>query len=121
MSYQIQDVLNRARLDLNDATTAPVTGSAITPRYADADLLNYVNDGISKAVVMRPDLNYDNYGTGTYFTVPLVATSTFPLPNEYLAGIAIYTVFRVQSGDDAFVDTARADKALQLYIAELGV
>lgn len=114
----IQDAINAARLDLGDATTSIVTGSAITPRYPDTDLLRFANDGIAKAVVMRPDLNYGNYGTAY---VDRVATSSFPLPPEYLSAIAAYVVARNQSGDDAFVLEQRAQMEMQLYMHELGV
>ena len=114
----VQDCLNAARLDLGDATTNVVTGSAITPRYPDADLLKFANDGIAKALVLRPDLNYGNYGTAY---VDLVATSSFPLPAEYRAGITAYIVFRNQSGDDPFVLSQKADQNLVEYIKELGI
>lgn len=114
----IQTCVDSARLDLGDATTNVVTGSAITPRYPDTDLIRFANDGIAKALVIRPDLNYGNYGTGY---VDLVATASFPLPAEYLPAIVAYCVARNQSGDDAFVLEQRAAMEMQLYLHELGI
>jgi hypothetical protein len=114
----VQTVLDEARLDLGDATTNVVTGSAITPRYPDADLLRYANSGCAKALLLRPDLNFGHYSTAW---TDLVATASFPLPIEYRAGIASYVVHRAQSGDDAFANTAKADQGLVKYIRELGL
>jgi hypothetical protein len=118
VTVTVQDCLTAARLDLADATTNIVTGSAITPRYPDSDLLKFANDGIATALTMRPDLNFGNYGTAY---VDLVATSSFPLPLEYRTAITSYIVFRNQSGDDAFALQGRADQNFAEYLKELGL
>ena len=114
----IQTIIDEARLDLGDSSTNPQTGSAITPRYPDSDLLRFANAGIAKAIVMRPDLNFGNYGTAW---VDVAATASFPLPIEYRAAIVAYTVFRNQSGDDPFAISQKADQNLVEYIKELGL
>ena len=114
----VQTVINDARLDLGDAATNVVTGSAITPRYPDADLLEFANAGIAKALTLRPDLKFGSYLT-TWTDV--VATASFPLPIEYRAAVVSYVVHRAQSGDDAFVNTGKADKGLAAYVRELGL
>jgi hypothetical protein len=114
----VQAVIDEARLDLGDASTNPVTGSSITPRYPDSDLLRFANSAMAKAVVMRPDLNFGNYSTAW---VDLAATASFPLPIEYRAAIVAYTVFRNQSGDDPFAIAQKADQNLVEYLKELGL
>ena len=103
----VQTVLDEARLILNDAATNVVTGSAITPRYPDADLLRYANAGIAKALTLRPDLNFGSYGTAW---TDVVATASFPLPIEYRGAIVSYVVYRNQSGDDPFAVTQKASR-----------
>jgi hypothetical protein len=103
---------------LGDSATNVVTGSAITPRYPDADLLRFANAGIAKALAMRSDLNFGHYGTAW---TDVVATASFPLPIEYRAAIVSYVVHRNQSGDDPFVIQQKADQGLIKYFRELGI
>jgi len=114
----VQTVIDEARLDLGDASTNPATGSAITPRYPDSDLLRFANAGIAIAVTVRPDLYYNNYGTAW---IDVAATASFPLPIEYRAAIVSYVVHRNQSGDDPFAITAKADQGLIKYMRGLGL
>lgn len=114
----LQDVVTLARIDLNDATTNPATGDAITPRYPDSDLLKFANDGIAKVLVMRPDLNFGNYATAY---ADLTLSDPFPLPSEYRPAITAYVVARNQSGDDAFVISQRADKSMADFMRNLGI
>ena len=115
----VQSVMDLARLDLNDLATG-----TIVPRDSQADLLSYCNNAIAKAVTMRPDLNFGNYGTGTSTVsdyTDLGTASTFPLDLEYRAPIAAYIVKRAQSGDDAYASSAKADQALVEYMKGLGL
>lgn len=109
----IQNVIDLSRIDLNDMST-----STANYRYPDSQLISFANDGIAKAVVIRPDFNFGNY-TGTF--TDLVSTSSFPLPIEYRVAIVSYVTARAQSGDDAFVLNQRADLEMALYLKELGV
>lgn len=115
----MQEVMDLARLDLNDLATG-----TIIPRYPQADMLKYANDGIALALSMRPDLSYGNYGTGTstadQFT-DLTTTSTFPLQTVYRPAIANYIVMRAEEGDDAFAAQAKADEGLKMYMKGLGL
>lgn len=113
----MQEVCNLARIDLNDAVTDSA-GNAVTPRYPDADLLKFANDGIARAYAMRSDLNFGNYAT-TYSDLAL--TDPFPLGNEYRSAIAAYIVARNESGDDEFVLQQRADKSMQDFMRNLGI
>ena len=115
----VQDVMDLARLDINDLAT----GTTV-PRIPQSDLLKYANDGIAKAVRLRPDLRFGSYGTGTGtasdFT-DLTTASTFPLDLLYRPAIAAYIVERTQSGDDAYASQAKADQGLVEYMKGLGL
>lgn len=109
----VQSVLDLARLDINDSST-----NTASRRWPDSDLLKFANDGIAKALVMRPDLRFGSYGTAY---VDLAATASFPLPLEYRPAIASYVVACNQSGDDQFVLTQRADMEMARYLRNLGM
>jgi len=108
----IQDIVNLARLDLNDTST-----STSLYRYPDSDLVQFVNDGLALAYVLRPDLKFGNY---TQVYADLALTDSFPLPSEYRPAIASYVVARNQSGDDSFVLNQRAEMEMAMYLKELG-
>jgi hypothetical protein len=109
----MQSILDEARLDLNDSASTDSDR-----RNPDANLLKYANDALAKAFVLRPDLNYGNYGS-TF--ADLTTASTFPLPLEYRPAVVNYVVHRCEGGDDQFVSDGRAALALKLYKEDLGV
>lgn len=105
----MQSVLDLARFDLNDDAKI---------RHTDAAMIQFANDGIAKALVLRPDLNYGSYGTAY---ADLTTASAFPLPLEYRPAIANYIVLRCETADDPFAVEQRALQALKLYLADLGL
>jgi len=105
----MQSILDLARLDLNDSAKT---------RNLDANMIQFANDGIAKAVVMRPDLNWGNYTTAY---ADLTTASAFPLPLEYRPGIANYVVMRCETADDPFAVEQRAIQGLKLFLADMGV
>lgn len=105
----IQSVIDLARLDINDSDKV---------RYPDADLLRYANDGIAKALTMRPDLNYGNYSNAY---ADLALTADFPLPLEYRSAVATFITAMAQFGDDPFVVEQRAIQGLKMYLSGLGL
>ena len=109
MSVTLQSVLDLARLDINDAAKV---------RSTDADMIQFANDGIAKALQIRPDLNWGSYTTAY---VDLTTASAFPLPLEYRPAIANYIVLRCETADDPFAVEQRALQGLKLYMADLGV
>lgn len=115
----VQEIMDLARLDLNDLATG-----TIVPRYAQSDLLKYANDGIARAVRLRPDLRFGSYGTGTGTAsdyTDLTTASTFPLDLLYRPAVAAYIVARAEEGDDAFANQAKADQSLIAYMKGLGL
>ena len=105
----MQSVIDLARLDLNDADKT---------RNSDVNMLAFANDGLAKAVVMRPDLNWGNYTTAY---ADLTTASSFPLPLEYRPGIANYVVLRCETADDAFANEQRAIQGLKMFMMDLGL
>ena len=105
----MQSVMDLARFDLNDQAKT---------RNTDADMIQFANDGIAKAIVMRPDLNWGNYGAAFG---DLSAGTLFPLPLEYRPAIVNYIVLRSETADDPFAVEQRAIQALKLYLSDLGV
>lgn len=105
----IQSVIDLARLDLNDAGKT---------RNTDADMIQFANDGIAKAYVIRPDLRYGSYGTAY---ADLTTASSFPLPLEYRPAIANYIVMRCETADDAFANEQRAIQGMKMFLNDLGV
>ena len=113
------DIVDQARIDINDLATG-----TIVPRYPTSDLLKFANDGVAKAVRLRPDLRFGNYGTGTGTSqdyTDLTTGSTFPLDLLYRPAIAAYIVNRNQGGDDQFASQAKADAGLIEYMKGLGI
>ena len=115
----MQDILDLSRFDLNDPLTiVTASGTSTTvPRSTDDELLKFANDGIAKALVLRPDLYFGQWLTPY---TDLTSTSTFPLPIEYRPAIVSYVVARQQSGDDEFVIEQRADKSMTEFMKNLG-
>lgn len=109
MAVTMQSVLDLARLDINDSGKT---------RNSDANMLSFANDGIAKALVIRPDLNWGNYSTAY---ADLTTSSSFPLPLEYRPAISNYVVMRCESSDDPMAIEQRAVQALKLYLADLGI
>lgn len=105
----MQDIIDMARLDINDADKV---------RYEDVDLLKYANDAVAKTLVMRPDLNWGNYNT-QYQSLAL--TADFPLNPEYRRPIEAYVVAMAETGDDEFVVEQRAMQGLKEFMGGLGL
>lgn len=98
----VQDVLDYARNAVNDTSSA---------RYSDTEGLKYFNAGLARTLELRPDLRMGTstssgmvtgYGWGAY--VALTATSSFPLPHEYIDKISHFVVAGWQSHDDQFTN-----------------
>lgn len=117
-----QDILNLARLDINDVST-----DTAQYRYSDTDGMKYLNNGITRALSIRPDLRM---GTATSSDVPagafgygafvdLTSTSTFPLPREFEEKLARAVVFGWQNRDDPYVNDNRSKMQYELFIKEL--
>lgn len=103
----MQDVVDRARIPLNDATKV---------RYTDATLLAFLNAGVSRTYAIRPDLKFGGYATAY---TDLALSGVFPFPLRYVQTLADYVVFRAETGDDEHVVSARAAMFLANFDKEL--
>ena len=110
MAVTLQNVMDEARLDMNDAQKV---------RVPDTSLLSYINDAMARLYVMRPDLNYGNYGNPwvDYTT----SSSLFPLPLEYRPPVCNYIVMRCEVSDDPYAIEQRAVQAMQMWVKDIGV
>lgn len=104
----MQSVMDLARLDINDAAKV---------RNPDANVIKFLNDGIAKVYVLRPDLNWGNYANAY---VDLSTAANFPLPLEYRAALVDYIVLRCETSDDPFAVEQRAAQSLVLFMRDLG-
>lgn len=104
MAYTVQQVVDHARIPLNDVDKA---------RYSDATLLTYFNDAILLVRKMRTDLFL-----GRWLTLPsnLALTDTFPIDEMYYPLVADYITGRAEVIEDEYVDNGRAAMLLQNFV-----
>lgn len=102
MAITMQNVLDRARIPLNDNAKT---------RYSDERGLEFANAAIARAYQIRPDLKFGSYGTA--FT-PLPVGDGFPLPYQHLQAVADYVTGRWLTIDD---EANAAEKALAYMTA----
>lgn len=102
-----QNIVDRARIDLQDAAKT---------RYTDAEMLQYAIDGVLEARRLRPDLFFGGYGTTT---TSYVLADTFPLPPQYEMLFLHYIVFRSETRDDEYAVDGRAVAMLARFEKEL--
>ena len=86
MALTIQNIVDRARVPLQDAAKV---------RYTDAKLLAYANDAIYTLRNKRPDLFF-----GSFSALPeeLVIGANFPLPADYAPAVQDYVTARGEAG-----------------------
>lgn len=98
MSFTFQNLVDRARLPLNDSAKT---------RYTDAELLSYAVDAFLMLRRYRPDLHIGDWTIDAWSGLAL--GSTFPnCPDEYLPIIADYVTARAEFKDDEHVVAERA-------------
>lgn len=103
MAYTLQQLVDRARVPLNDSTK---------DRYTDVVLLGYAVDGLALAVAKRPDLLIGSWAT-VYNALAL--GDTFPLSDRYFPLVADYVTARAELVDDEHIDNARFTTLLGNY------
>ena len=107
MAYTVQQVLDHARIPLNDADK---------DRYTDEVLLSYFNDAVLLARKNRPDLFL-----GRWSSLPsnLVVTDAFPVDDVYYPMFADYVTGRAETIDDEYTENSRAVVFIQNFILGL--
>lgn len=109
MSFTMQQVVDKARIPLNDADKTT---------HSDADLLGYANDGILLLRNKRPDVFFGSYLTLSTLE-QLALSATFPLPSEYIPAITDYIVAMASSLNDESVITERASMFFKLLNGQI--
>lgn len=105
----MQSIVDLARGDINDADKV---------RNTDTAMLAFANDGISRALVLRPDLKWGAHGQEY---ADLALTDTFPLKIEYRRAIADYVVANAEAADDPAALEQRTLQAMKMFMLDLGV
>lgn len=106
----IQEVVNIARLDLNDEDKT---------RHADTQLLRHVQSFVQQAKFSRPDLflgffeNTSNYN--------LVLSEKFPMSDRYVRPCADYVIGRAMMNNTEENAIAIANNYLALAAKEAGL
>lgn len=106
MAFTVQQVINRARVPLNDAAKT---------RYSDAEMAVYANDAYYMLRRYRSDIFL-----GLWSALPdvLGLSDEFPAVNiMYLPSIADYVTARAEFKDDEAVIAQRAQAMLAMAIA----
>jgi hypothetical protein len=80
---KMQDVINQARLDLNDSDKV---------RHTDIDLLVYLNNYVQEAINNRPDLFFTSVANGLPSALGL--DDDFPISDRHARGGADYIIAR---------------------------
>lgn len=103
MPFTAQQVIDLARIPLNDARKA---------RYTDARLLQFVNSAVLRIYELRPDLFI---GTGWTGPSALSLSSNFPLPDRFAQDVADYVAGRAEIADDDAASMQRANMLMQMF------
>jgi hypothetical protein len=110
MATTFQQVINWARLDLNDDDKT---------RHPDAILIKYANNYVQEAIKMRPDLFFReaiNLPSSDF-----VLTDTFPMTDRYLRSCSDYIIGRAKMRGTEESNMAEASAYLQLSAKEGGI
>jgi hypothetical protein len=108
MAYTMQQIVDRARIPLNDADK---------DRYSDDDLLAFANEAVKVLRRERPDLFF-----GQYEALPAdkALGDALPLDDEYAESVASYVTARAETVDDEHVNTGRARLFFELFNRGVG-
>ena len=109
MAFTFQQLIDRARVPLNDADK---------DRYSDEELLDYAVDAFLMLRRYRPDLFLSNWTLPDWSAFDL--ETSFPrAPDEYMPIIADYVTARAEFKDDEHVVAERAQAFYNLFAAGL--
>lgn len=97
MARTVQDVINQARIPLNDAAGT---------RYLDHEMAAYVLDAFWQARSVRPDLFVTEFDATT--PDELQPTDPFPLPDQFFRAVVDYVTGSAEMRDDEFAVDGRA-------------
>lgn len=107
MAYTMQQIVDRARIPVNDSDKS---------RYTDADLLAYANDAISILKLRRPDLFF-----GSFLALPGVKVlgDAFPLDDTIFPAVCDYVTARAETRNDESILEQRAAMFFGLFKGQI--
>lgn len=103
MAYTMQQVVDKARVPINDAGKN---------RYSDTDLLGYANDAVLILRNRRPDLFF-----GRFLALPgeKALGDSFPLGDTLFPAVCDYVTARAETRNDESVLEQRASLFFGLF------
>lgn len=104
----VAKIIAEARVLLQDTVNSPY-------RYADADLLNALNQAFPEAKLKRPDL----FLSGTMPDYTAVDSTAITFNEMYRMALVYYIAGRAQLRDDENVQDQRAAAFIQMFNAKL--
>lgn len=111
MSFTVQQLVDRARVPLNDADK---------DRWTDAQLLVYAQDAYLMIQRHRPDIFIGNFSSPTAWSALALGT-TFPYVDDvYLPIIADYITARAEFIDDEHAISQRAAQFMTMFGGGMG-
>lgn len=112
MARTIQDILNEARDYIQDTDTE-------VQRYSDADLIAYLNNGITEIRRIRPDFFVNSYDNALPRFTTSTLTEDWPLEDQTDTAIAYFVAGSAALRDDENVLDGRASGLLTLFSTKL--
>jgi hypothetical protein len=109
MPYTMQQVVDKARIPLNDVAK---------DRVSDATLLSYANDAILLLRNKRPDLFFGQYLTLSTLE-NLALSANLPLPAELYPMVSDYVTARAETINDESVLSQRADMFMRFVSGQV--
>lgn len=111
MARTVQDVITQARVLLQDVRT----DIGATYRYSDAELVIALNEAISEARRIRPDLFIGRLRDGLALLSAAALGTALPIDDMMFAPVVNYVVGRAELRDDQYTADGRAVALLQLF------
>lgn len=110
MAFTVQQVLDLARLPLNDT---------LKVRYTDTVLLSFYNAGLLHLYEIRPDLLIGNYGVAIAPAVASGLSAAFPLSDRFALSLGDYIGGRAEMRDEDAASSGRAQALMKLFHDEV--
>ena len=116
MARTVGVLIAEARQLLNDEI--PISGA---PRYADAELVAALNEGLLQVRTKRPDawLRYGLRKATPVYALPTDANSVLPFEDQFYSPLLFYVVGRSELTEDTFADDGRAVTLMSKFAAML--
>lgn len=116
MARTVGGLVVEARQLLNDEI--PISG---LPRYADAELVAALNEGMLQVRAKRPDafLRYGLRLALPVYALPADNATEFPIEDQFYSPLLYYVVGRSELTEDTFADDGRAVTLMSKFVSQL--